>query len=178
MTDTNSRLAVEINITRWDLGLLNLRIMIFSKVSWTTGVILALVISWPIVTGHNPPDTFLEGTILLFLLGSFLIAYVLFWAALSALLAIVAANKRSGVLGHHHYEILDEGLRESTTANDSLLRWQGIHALKQLESYLLVFQTPHLVHVLPRRCFEHPADFVMFGSVIREKTKEAAGKSS
>ena len=178
MSDVAPKPGVEVEITRADLGFLTWRLMIFNRTIWIIGTSLALAILWSLSKGGKLPASALEGLILLALLTSCILAWVLVWAVLGTLFGVLTASTRNGVLGRHRYEISEEGLHESAIANESLVHWQGIHAVKLMKSYLLVFQTPALVHVLPRRCFRREEDFVFFAATLRERTREATGKSS
>ncbi len=58
----------------------------------------------------------------------------------------VQAN--SGVLGEHRIELFPEGLKESTSVNDSFYRWDGIHAIRRNQEYLFIYQQHYLIYAI------------------------------
>jgi len=71
-------------------------------------------------------------------------------------------GKKSGVLGSHQFELLPEGLRESTSVNESLQRWESIVEIKVYGKFLLLRINSYLFHVIPQRAFKNQTEFERF----------------
>ena len=170
-------MEVEVNITRRDLGYLAWYLTVRNKVLWASGLVLSLAILWSALKAGSREPEVLKVVILTLIAGILLILFVISMAGLSALTAMLRSGRGAGILGRHTYRIGEEGLRETTDVNDSLMHWKGIFAIKDIGSYLLVFQTPLLAHVLPRRCFADGGDLVIFAAILREKMRAACGEA-
>ena len=170
-------LEVEVNITRRDIGRLSWHLVLRNKAVWIMGTVLGIAVLWSALKGSNGHPEPLKVVILTLVVGIMLILFVIFWAGVSALAAMLMAGRGAGVLGRHLYRIGEDGLRETTSVNDSLMHWQGIMAIKEMGAYLLVFQTPVLAHAFPRRCFADGGDFAIFAAALREKMRVARGES-
>lgn len=170
-------LEVAVDITRRDIGYLTWYLVVRNKAIWGAGIILSLAILWSALKAGNREPEVLKVIILTLVVGCLLILFVISMAGLSVLTAMLRTGRGAGVLGRHNYRISEEGLRETTDVNDSLMHWKGIFAIKDTGSYLLVFQTPALAHVLPRRCFADGGDFLIFETALRERMRLARGES-
>ena len=87
---------------------------------------------------------------------------------------LLMSNSKSGVLGKHEYLITEEGLSESTEANDSLIKWSGIDDVKINKNYILVRVNQYLFHMLPRRSFSSLAKYEEFGNLLSNRASENA----
>ncbi|WP_035602741.1 YcxB family protein [Haloferula sp. BvORR071] len=170
-------LEAEVNITRRDLCYLNWYLVVRNKVIWITGIILSFALVWNALAGRNPNHDVVKTVITILIGGILLISFVMVTAGFSVLAAMLRAGRSAGVLGRHIFRISEEGLRETTDVNDSLMNWKGLFAIKDIGSYLLVYQTPAMVHVLPRRCFADGGDYMIFEAALRERLRIARGES-
>ena len=80
----------------------------------------------------------------------------------SLLFVLITSNAANGVLGEHLYSFQVDGLREQTSANDSLVKWGGARAAHRIGGFILISVAPALFHVLPRRCFASVDDYDAF----------------
>jgi hypothetical protein len=151
--------------------------MVRNKLIWVSGAVLSFALVWNALAGKNPNHEVVKTVITILIAGILLISFVMVTASFSVLAAMFRAGRSAGVLGRHTYRIGEQGLRETTAVNDSLMHWKGIFAVKDIGSYLLVFQTPALAHVLPRRCFADGGDFAIFEAALRERIRIARGES-
>lgn len=62
-------------------------------------------------------------------------------------------SKTKGVLGEHTIVINKEGLRETTSFNDTLHYWGSIVGIFQNKQYIFIKLNQVLVHVIPRQSF-------------------------
>ncbi|GAA5444354.1 hypothetical protein Misp06_02540 [Microbulbifer sp. NBRC 101763] len=82
---------------------------------------------------------------------------------------LLMSNSKSGVLGKHEYVITEEGLSESTEANEALIKWSGIDDVKINKNYILVRVNQYLFHMLPRRSFSSLAKYEEFGNILSSR---------
>jgi hypothetical protein len=52
------------------------------------------------------------------------------------------------------YRFLDSGIHIETCVSKTELSWAGIRRVSELRSAFLVFTTPNIASMLPKRCFE------------------------
>jgi len=101
-------------------------------------------------------------TAILFLLGAAILIFVL-----TQLCILIYSRRSNGVLGDHVYTLRDDGLFESTKANETLTRWGGAMALFNTGVCLYVQVSPGLFHVIPRRCFDSAEEYQAFWDGIQ-----------
>src|SRR3954471_5455526 len=67
----------------------------------------------------------------------FAVALLLFAVTLTSVgLALIASGER-GILGQHDYRFTEAGLVESTSVNENLMKWGGIHSLLRTPHYFV-----------------------------------------
>lgn len=59
-----------------------------------------------------------------------------------------------GILGDHEYEITDEGLRERTSVNETLVRWKGIKSVVRLKRFAFIELVSGSFHIIPASSFK------------------------
>ncbi len=80
-------------------------------------------------------------------------------------------KKNTGQLGEHTFEILEEGLLEQTSVNQSITYWQGIVKLQETKAYLLIYISALQYHVLPIRNFQSHEEYKRFVKTINTNRK-------
>ena len=69
---------------------------------------------------------------------------------------------QAGVLGQHVVTLSADGVRETSAVSESLTKWEGVHSVEANDTYVLIFLTELLVHVIPKRAFATQADADQF----------------
>jgi len=168
-----SNVEVEVNVLNADLAWTNLLIAHRIPGHWTlftfiwVGFVGAYLYRHGLSQGTEAVIS-VVGKGLLYAVAAFGVLIIL-----SVLFTLVGANKKSGVLGTHHYRIENDGLREWTDANDTLTKWAGINAVIRTRRFIFVRVTWYLFHVLPSRCFESKDKFNSFYEELRLRWKDA-----
>ena len=71
-----------------------------------------------------------------------------------ALLALVRREKAGkGLLGTHTLELTESGLVETTWVGESRSSWVGVDRVEQDESYIYIYMSAIVAHVVPKRAF-------------------------
>jgi YcxB-like protein len=154
-------MKIDTELTRKDFLLLNIFLFPRMKSNWIFLFILILFIAiFSVIT--NKPDDF--GGFFAVTVGSIFGGVIGVVAGFSINLSIMLFNigKKSGVLGSHQFELLQEGLRESTSVNESLQRWESIVEIKVYGDLLLIRINNYLFHVIPKRSFKNQIEFESF----------------
>jgi hypothetical protein len=94
--------------------------------------------------------------------------------ALSVVFGLIAATRKSGILGDHLFRIEEEGIREITDANDTLTKWKSINSVRKSKRYILVQINWYLFHMIPHRAFKNQAEYDQFHNEISAKWKTAS----
>ena len=135
--------------------------------------LLTGLIAYTMFTGKHAPEDPYAVPSQIFVLLLFWLFWPLSLAAFSCLTSVATAARQPGILGLHDYEIREDGLLEKTDVNESLSRWAGIQSVKETRSHLLIWQSPGLIHVIPRRSFADPGACRRFAELVRQKAEEA-----
>ncbi len=170
----SNTMKIEAHITKKDL--INLSCYFFPRDRGTWIYFIVLFLGMFIFLSYKANFTLSSKSILIGVVSSFIGALV---ATLVAWLwnlgcILLMSNSKSGVLGKHEYVITEEGLSESTEANESLLKWSGIDDVKINEKYILIRINQYLFHMLPRRSFSSLAKYEEFGSIVSSRVSENA----
>lgn len=156
-------MKITAEITRKDLALLNIYLLPRLKANWIFLGVMILIIAIFLAITKSPSD--ISGYCALAIgsvfggLGGVIIGFII-----NIIMMLLTVGKKSGVLGIHHYELLPEGIKESTTANESLQRWGAIVTVRIHGNYLLFRVNNYLFHVIPKRAFESEENFMSFYS--------------
>ncbi len=160
------RQVVTVHLTLLDLFRFNLAIL--PRSSWGR-LSLGAYLGFGIVTGFaivGVPATFRE--VLAWLLAAAAVTMVGLIVFCVFLVPFFFLSSRTpGLLGEHVFTIKHEGLREETSANDTLIRWGGAHDLHRTDGFILIGTSPVMFHVLPRRSFASQAAFEAFWAAIQ-----------
>jgi hypothetical protein len=160
---------IRVNIHRRDLVSLSLWLIPRHLSNYVAWVVLSLVIAAFLMYRRGVPETPRMAATLAFAaviggLGGIVIGCLLSFAQI-----LVASRKSNGVLGEHTYTLRDDGLHESTAANESLVKWAGLKDVRRTPSYIYVQVAPGLFHVLPRRDFRSPTEFEEFWAALNAR---------
>jgi hypothetical protein len=105
------------------------------------------------------PETFWDILVLgISGLGGAFGSIVFIWLA-HVLKTYFIANSRAGVLGAHDFDIREDGLFESTSANETLTRWSAVRGIHQFGDYICVEIAPELFHLISRKSFASETEF-------------------
>ena len=72
---------------------------------------------------------------------------------ISIAIVIARSGASAGILGAHKYTFEAGGLREETTANDSLIKWGGAAQVRWVGELLVIRISPFQFHIVPRESF-------------------------
>ena len=67
-----------------------------------------------------------------------------------------------GILGDHEYEITDEGLRERTSVNETLVSWRGIKSVVRLKRFAFIELVNGSFHIIPASSFKSSEEHACF----------------
>ncbi|USD23093.1 YcxB family protein [Microbulbifer variabilis] len=167
-------MKIEAHITKKDL--INLSCYFFPRNRGTWIYFMVLFLGMFVFLSYKDGFTFFTKSTLIGVVSSFIGALV---ATLIAWLwnlgcILLMSNSKSGVLGKHEYVITEEGLSESTEANEALIKWSGIDNVKINKNYILVRVNQYLFHMLPRRSFSSLAKYEEFGNILSSRVGENA----
>lgn len=79
------------------------------------------------------------------------------------------ANSRAGVLGAHDFDIREDGLFESTSANETLTRWSAVKGIHQYGDYICVEIAPELFHLISRNSFASENEFMQCIQLLKSR---------
>jgi hypothetical protein len=153
---------VTVTVTRRDIAALNVRYITDIRRSRATLLIVFAAVMVFVWRQHGlPGDLIGWGSLVLSgLLGCVgaLLASLLFSLAYIA----TAPSLGAGVLGAHTYAFTDNGLLETTSANETLIKWGGAQSVSERRGLLHIEVARGLFHLIPRRAFESDAIYSEF----------------
>lgn len=77
-------------------------------------------------------------------------------------------SKDGSILGKKTFIIEDNGLREITPTNETLVKWDGIEKLIEMEDYIYVFIDKIAAYVIPTRYFDTENEKELFIKKMKE----------
>lgn len=148
-------------ITRKDLAFLSIYLFPRVKANWIFLGVLIAAIAIFLALSKRPSDIsgFISVAISSVLGG---IGGTIIGFAINIVTMLLSVGSKSGILGLHQYELCQEGVRESTEANESLQRWSSISSIKVCGNYMLLRICSNQFHIIPKRSFESEALFMSF----------------
>lgn len=153
-----AREAVNTTLTRGDLFSFSWH---FYAKQWWLKLPCLLVVIHAIWTQQYGENQTIQGIRLIFFYIILAIGWLLFWALTVLIVSITNVLMTSGVpgiLGAHRYEIREDGFFESTSANETLVKWNAIRRITRTGRYILVKLSWFQYHVIPTRSFANAAD--------------------
>ena len=146
--------SVAVTLTRWDLVRFHLRLSTSLSLTWRRWLVAAVCVGVFVVWNNGVPTTAISVVATVVLITFVLAAFGVLGLVVSVCVAALWAGASSGVLGTHTYSFESGGLRERTTANDTLITWGGVRDVHRIGELIVIRISPALYHVLPRRCFD------------------------
>ena len=164
-------MQVELDVTRRDIVWLNVTKLFRLKPNLNLLVIILLGVSFfawrkSVWSGVEIDWILVFISSLAAFLGIFLISLVFM---------LLGSTAKSGVVGLHKFTIEDAGLREQTSANDTLNYWSGIKKIEKTRAAINVQINPWLFYVMPRRAFGSNEKFdAFFDALVSRHKREMA----
>jgi len=148
--------AVTVTVSRLDYAIAFFRMSMRHPVNLFLFGMLGLVLAFGHI-GPEPDTTVASLGVALFagLITATLL--LLFSVSITTLAMVIIARGDRGVLGEHVFRFVDAGLVESTTVNETLMKWGGVRSVMRTRGYIYVRVTRAGAHVIPRRCFADAA---------------------
>lgn len=165
-------MEVETDITRTDLIKLNLFLLPREKSNIVTGGVLSAGILIFLLISKQPDNLSSIGIAAGAAIGGG-VAGLLAGFIISLFFILLASSAKSGVLGRHTYRLTEEGLHESTAANEGLQKWQGIQTVGKSKTLIFLRINGYLFHLIPRRAFGSAQEFELFWSKARDHWQHA-----
>jgi hypothetical protein len=158
--------TVKVHLTKLDLVWFNTLILPRSRLGQISlGIYVALGLAGGIATSDVPAT--LDDVVYLFLYTAVVVVICLVCFLFFLVPFILMSFRSPGLLGEHVFTLEQDGLRERTTVNDTLIRWGGVHDLHRTSSFILIGVSPMIFHVLPRRFFASQNAFDAFWAAIQ-----------
>ena len=129
--------------------------------------LLVVVILGIIIAQRGVPDSIRESFVVLLTMVVFVVGAAVATIVVNQVCILIYSRESNGVLGNHVYTIREDGLLESTKANETLTKWGGATAVLKSDASLYVQVSPGLFHVVPRRCFESAEAYEKFWDGIQ-----------
>ncbi|GJL91295.1 YcxB family protein [Hyphococcus sp.] len=169
-------MQVDVTITRMDLVRVNL--YLWPRIKWTWFQVVGLFVVC-VTTTILTLDNFSIDDLGLIIAISAPIAVVfsMFVFALCLTINVAAASPRTG-LGAHHYELKEEGLRESTELNEEISKWKTFDRVWRSKDYILLKKHWAAMHMFPARCFDSRKRYDAFYDAIEARVKAASSTSA
>nr|WP_319393340.1 YcxB family protein [uncultured Desulfobacter sp.] len=80
----------------------------------------------------------------------------------SIIRVLISANIKSGILGEHYYELLEDGILEKTQVNEGISKWEGVLEIVERGDYLIIKVSSYHFHVIPKRSFPDESEYKSF----------------
>lgn len=168
---TPNPLTVKFTLNRWDLFRLNLRVSLRNRIVILFGLVIALGMSWLIMSAPELAAYPLGLRIVTLLALTALQLLGMMLIQLTFLALYIGLKKYPGILCEHELEIRDDGLVERTSVNESLHRWAGFQKVVSNNSYLYIYVTNVMIHLVPKRYFTSEHEAQSFQHEIEKRIK-------
>ncbi len=129
--------------------------------------LLVVVIAGVIIAQRGVPDSIRESFVVLLTVAVFVAGAAVATFVINQVCVLIYSRESNGVIGNHVYTIREDGLLESTKANETLTKWGGATAVLKSDASLYVQVSHGLFHVMPRRCFESAVAYEKFWEGIQ-----------
>lgn len=153
-TDGDETRQIDVDISKSDLFRLSWRV---GNRLWGMFALFFLIVAGISLFAQLQPKAgpYEETHHISFLVIQFVVFFFV-WQAASLLMAtfvVLGTTQTGGVLGPHHFEVRDDGLYESTPANQSLYRWNSFHRATRNRHGIELFLSRWHVFLIPSRSF-------------------------
>jgi hypothetical protein len=157
-------MKVKVNINRKDFWKANKYAMLNLPVLRVVFILLLLVIPvYAFITFNSQRDTSglsLGGVLILSLLWGLFFFFVIY--VFGKMFIMLYPINKPGVFGEHIIEINEDGVRETTSVNETTLTWDGVYVVKQNKAYIFIFINNMAAHIIPKRSFDSIAEAEKF----------------
>ena len=137
-------LAVVVHLTRWDVVLANwVMLWVSPQIRY---LIATVIFIFPALLAKSP-EKYLQTVMGCLFVG------IPFTLACLAVMNLLNSNLSRGVLGAHHYEMLEDGLLERTQYNETVHGWRSLDRVTTFAGYLMIRVSGASWHTLPLRDF-------------------------
>jgi len=144
--------AVHVNVNRLDFAIGFWRTSIRHPVNLFLFGALGLVLAiGQVGRGHEKTALAIGLALFAGLLTATLL--LLFSVAITTAAMVAFSRGERGVLGEHTFRFVTDGLIESTSVNETLMKWGGVRSVRRTRHYIYVRPTRATAHIIPRRCF-------------------------
>lgn len=154
--------SVTVEITRLDLMRFNLHTFLSVRRLWPTFAIVGASVIGYVFIRHGVPNSPWNWFALILAVVGGATGAVLVGFLVSSLWVLIASSSAPGILGIHHYTFRDDGLLEQSSANETLIKWQGARSVRHTSAFLFIEVAPLLAHLIPRRHFDSDAHYQQF----------------
>lgn len=168
---TSNPLIIKYSLGRWDLFRLNLRVSLRNRLVILFGFVIAFGMSYLIMSTPELASYPLGLRIVAILVLATLQLLAMMLIQLTLLALYIGLKKFPGILCEHELEIRDDGLIERTSVNESLHRWSGFHKVVSTRSYLYIYVTNVMIHVVPKGYFTSEHEAQSFQHEIEKRIK-------
>lgn len=121
----------------------------WSNLAWMICATLIVVVIWP---GWG-----VWGRVLYFIGFSlvFLLIYPAYyrWIVTHNSRKLYSEGQNKGVIGNHIIAIDAEGFTETSDVGESRTTWDGVERIDQSDEYVLLYTSPVMAHIIPKRAF-------------------------
>lgn len=101
----------------------------------------------------------------------FTIPYVAFWFLFMAIL--VFTKKYSSIICEHNLTVSPDGIKETTSQNETLSNWSGYKRLVSTKNYLLIYIAEGNGYIIPKRRVSTIGDLALCEALVKKYSKEA-----
>lgn len=78
-------------------------------------------------------------------------------------------GKNKGMLGMQQLSLMEDGIFVNSEYKESKSKWSSIEDIVLTDSYILVYVSAVMAHVIPVRAFSSEADMDDFVTMLKEK---------
>jgi predicted neutral ceramidase superfamily lipid hydrolase len=167
-------MEVKVEISRVDLVRLSLYIMPRQKQFWIIFIIFWSVSAYGVMGSGSFGAELVSYMLLIASSTIFALIGILVSFLINQIYVLVISTKRSGNLGSHEFEIIQNGLSELTTANHTITNWSGMLSIRKSKAYIFVQINHFLYHIIPRRHFSTEEDFLSFYNELQSGMESAS----
>jgi hypothetical protein len=153
---------VKVHLTRWDLVAFNLLLTPRLRSTWIVCATIGLILVLLLVVSRGVPTSGVEWLAIAIGAAVGATAFLGVGFLISIVFVLSTSSASNGILGEHTYSFEADGLREQTSANDTLIKWGGARDVRRLGAFVLINISPALYHVIPRRCFASSNEYDEF----------------
>ena len=166
---TSVPVRVSAELTHNDIFRVSLGVISKSWFLWGCCVFGVGASTWLQFNSEFPPTTVFEFASDVCEFTARWVSGVIAFTVVMALSSVLQSASTPGVYCVHDFEVRDEGLFESTTANQTLTYWSVIPRVNKSNHYIVIFPAWWHTHIIPRRAFLDEDSFEAFFHLIQQR---------